>query len=755
MNSFHFYFVKILIHNCNNFNFLIEIIKFKFNYIFYFCLFQYFGELKLKFLTSMLRLSKDCFKKRIKRRKLVYHNISDDSNVPTCSKVVNERNDVNSLSENEECVRMELEDSSDFYHDELINENDQECMIDSVSVREMDNECMIDQDIPYSNNSDPQNDISKLKNFIKINQDPRVTQCLKDFLQKWVAEFQISQTAATALFRFIHNIFPELPIDARTVSNSLRKVTSLDCAPGTYSHAGIKNNLDRLLNSEIVIPKEIFLDFNIDGLPIFKNSTENACWVISGRAHSMNSGVFLIGAYVGTKKPENFANFLKPFVDELQSMKQLYVFKGQNVSVRERCYILDSPARASVCGTAQYNAKNGCNRCMIVGRFINGRMSFYSETIAEKRTNENFRARVDPEYHHFKSPLERCESLDMVSQVVNDPFHLLYLGVTKNLLNKWFGAGKSISKGLFHSSLMDPISKNLILLNKFQPCEFQRHFQDLQKFSSYKGTELRSFLLYSGPVVLLDRIPKEHYDLFMVLHVAVRILNDVDLFLTHNSIADNMLKYFINEYARMYGEEFVVQNIHALSHLADNAKDVKAPLDDFTSFPFESYLCPVKELVRSHQKPLEQIVKRLDEINKSSHIESIKKPVPLKHLILSGKLPDNTFKTLFFHKYKLDTSEKNSFVLTKDQRIFNIRGFIPSPEISAKGCYVMNVESFFSTPLESSKLKIYKTNTVYEAPTIIDVSLFERKMFKMVHSNFEFWIFYPMSKFESTIVSDY
>ena len=91
-------------------------------------------------------------------------------------------------------------------------------------------------------------------------------------------------------------------------------------------------------------------------------------------------------------------------------------------------------------------------------------MSFYSNTTCEKRTNENFRSRIDPLYHHYESPLEKSPNFDIVKQVVNDPFHLLFLGVTKNLLAKWFGNGKT--KGIFDKSLMLEISRNLNELNK-------------------------------------------------------------------------------------------------------------------------------------------------------------------------------------------------------------------------------------------------------------------------------------------------
>ena len=63
----------------------------------------------------------------------------------------------------------------------------------------------------------------------------------------------------------------------------------------------------------------------------------------------------------------------------------------------------------------------------------------------------------------------------------------------------------------------------------------------------------------------------------------------------------------------MYGESFVGHNVHGLIHLA---KDVKryGSLYNFSAFPFESYLNVLKKKIRKSHKPLEQLVKRLAEI---------------------------------------------------------------------------------------------------------------------------------------------
>lgn len=62
----------------------------------------------------------------------------------------------------------------------------------------------------------------------------------------------------------------------------------------------------------------------------------------------------------------------------------------------------------------------------------------------------------------------------------------------------------------------------------------------------------------------------------------------------------------------MYGQEFLVYNVHALTHLTSDAK-LHEGLDSCSAFPFENYLQHIKRLVRSPKNPVVQITNRLKE----------------------------------------------------------------------------------------------------------------------------------------------
>lgn len=100
-----------------------------------------------------------------------------------------------------------------------------------------------------------------------------------------------------------------------------------------------------------------------------------------------------------------------------------------------------------------------------------------------------------------------------------------------------------------------------------------------------------------------------------------------------------MLVYFITQGRQLYGDEFLVYNVHNLVHLASDAKLYGSP-DECSAFSFENSLHQMKRLVCSGQNPLSQIVRWLGEADKvrKIHTESkkyveVKKPTMYSLLV--------------------------------------------------------------------------------------------------------------------------
>jgi len=156
------------------------------------------------------------------------------------------------------------------------------------------------------------------------------------------------------------------------------------------------------------------------------------------------------------------------------------------------------------------------------------------------------------------------------------------------------------------------------------------------------ATEFLQFLLYTGPVVLKNVLEPNLYKHFLSLSVSISIMlmqnnNMRELYLEY---ACKLLHHFVANGERMYGENFLVYNIHSLLHLGDDVRFFKAPLDEFSAFAFENYLQMLKRLVRFMSNPIVQVVKRVHEYE-AVQCSLTNTDVPVKQLKLGANGRDS------------------------------------------------------------------------------------------------------------------
>lgn len=192
--------------------------------------------------------------------------------------------------------------------------------------------------------------------------------------------------------------------------------------------------------------------------------------------------------------------------------------------------------------------------------------------------------------------------------------HLVCLGVEKKIINLWMKGWRVDEKTLlkFSHKTDKSISASLTSIKARIPSEFVRKTRDLGEVDGWKATEFRLFLLYVGPIVFKGYLPQKYLYHFNCLHVAIRILCDENDCIKNNACAKSLLHYFVTESIKLYGENFVIYNIHNLVHLADDVLKF-GPLDTFSAFSFESYLYFLQKILKKGEKPLQQLHKLLEE----------------------------------------------------------------------------------------------------------------------------------------------
>ena len=97
--------------------------------------------------------------------------------------------------------------------------------------------------------------------------------------------------------------------------------------------------------------KSISININLDGLPVFKSS-KIEFWPILFNIHQMPEfPPMVIGIFCGTSKCTDLGQFLLPFVNDIKNaMANGFLINSHQVTLKLRCIICDSPARAYIKG---------------------------------------------------------------------------------------------------------------------------------------------------------------------------------------------------------------------------------------------------------------------------------------------------------------------------------------------------------------------------------------------------------------------
>ena len=107
---------------------------------------------------------------------------------------------------------------------------------------------------------------------------------------------------------------------------------------------------------------------------------------------------------------------------------------------------------------------------------------------------------------------------------------------------------------------------------------------------------------YLGPIILSGILSISHYEHFLLLHVALYCLNFVHLYQIHKDYAHQLVLHFVEEATALYGNKFVVYDVHSLSHICDNVHKF-GHLNSITAFPYENHTRQIKQSVRNVVNP--------------------------------------------------------------------------------------------------------------------------------------------------------
>lgn len=486
-----------------------------------------------------------------------------------------------------------------------------------------------------------------------------------DKIREWVVNCKIPHKHADKLLKILKaNVLPNIPACTTTLlKNSIKcnKETMIvsDGTIGEFCYFGIKERLEKTVDPRNHDANILELIINIDGVSPFKSSTVTM-WPTLCKVYTKEDVYkpFSASVYAGHGKPKSAADYLDKFVEEINSLQATGVnVNEKHFEVRIKFFSCDCPARSFLKCVLGHTAFKGCERCKVLGEkkdFV----TVFLQTNAEKKTDSDFRAFEDADYHTGASLLTLIEpKINMLNQFVLDPMHLLYLGCMKRILEFWLGSSSNY-KSRLSATMKEELQRRSKEIQKDIPDEFPRKMRPINDSGKYKAVEYKFFAQYAAMFLLKKILPKEQYEHLLLFTMSCRLLSAKDPLHHVDQVRQNLIK-FVNDAPHIFGSTFVSLNIHNLIHVPDDVEYTGCNLNELSAFTFESYLGNMTSLMRSPLNLVAQYNRRLfEQENYAEKVTSIPNKVvtlvatkqkivkiSYKGMILSINDPNSTFLT--------------------------------------------------------------------------------------------------------------
>ena len=596
---------------------------------------------------------------------------------------------------------------------------------------------------------------SNVSDYLDIADGSRVPcgRTLVSDLSGFLVKLKIGREACNELFSLLsaHGV-SGLPKDCRSAKSSLRKVVIKDMLPdGSYFHFGIESEVSRHVALLSDSCEEIKLQFNVDGLPLYRSSPVDF-WPILCRAFVGDrvTPVFPVGLYSGKSKPQSADEFLEDFLRDIQSTLEngLYINdKHRTVSIHS--FVCDAPARQFLKKVKSHSGYNSCERCEIKGERceketrsnVLGAMDAgikFIETECTGRTDEKFRAGFYSEHQigNDASPLLQLPN-NLIRDFPVDYMQLILLGVVKRLLRLWLGTTDfnvtrfSCNFRLLARETSSVIARRVQICSDSVPSEFQRRPRQMDDNKFFKAKEFRRILCYIFPFIFRGLFSNNHkvYGHFLLLVLSCRVMLSQKPTLHVVSYVRHLLIRFVREAQQLYGKTHMTYSMHNLIHVVDDYKRFGV-LDKVSAFQFESFMQKLKGYVKRPGQELQQAVNRrheetLLEINPHSNVESVE----LKKEHQSGPLGpfggspvEKQYGEVLYKGKRYSTSSRDSFICVgkkygKIENFFKIES-----RLYTLVQFFRDERNFFSYPCDSSRVGIVRCVGWSESLAAIDLS---------------------------------
>lgn len=137
----------------------------------------------------------------------------------------------------------------------------------------------------------------------------------REKLSEWAINYRPTHNQLRHLLSICNETLPiELPVDPRTIFGTARTIQTTTFPDGSqYWHNSLISSLQTILHSIPCLPRQLSLNINIDGLPLYESSREQF-WPILCNIHQLHKiEPIVVGIYCGKRKYQRLLCFIGRF----------------------------------------------------------------------------------------------------------------------------------------------------------------------------------------------------------------------------------------------------------------------------------------------------------------------------------------------------------------------------------------------------------------------------------------------------------
>ena len=207
-----------------------------------------------------------------------------------------------------------------------------------------------------------------------------------------------------------------------------------------------------------------------------------------------------------------------------------------------------------------------------------------------------------------------------------------------------------------------------------------------------------------------------------------------------NDHAHDLLVSFVEQSDNLYTSNFVSYNVRSLLHISQDVLKF-GPLYSFSAYRFENYYGQMKKYLRKTDKPLEQLIKRLDEEHRNipfRYNATLEKGTfKLSHIHSDGPLPDNCNGIQFKSAEKgemwtVTCKDPNNCVFLSDLSIIIVRNFVKCGNRSFVIGQKFQIQNdFYQIPIPSSGIHEFHVSGLSPIIQAWDINSIKNKAVKL------------------------